>query len=62
VEHDEQKMVVLYNHLVGRSEGENTTTSSCGSPDATHVPGSLGWFIGSPLWERIADIREHVAV
>jgi hypothetical protein len=42
VEHDEHMMNVLYNHLVGRLAGENTTTSSSGSPHATRVPRCIG--------------------
>jgi hypothetical protein len=46
VEHDERIIIVLYDHLVGRSAGENTANSSCGSSHTTHIPGCIGMDLG----------------
>jgi hypothetical protein len=41
VEHDNDKIVVIDNHLNGRPRDLNTAASACGSLHATRVPGGI---------------------
>jgi hypothetical protein len=46
MEHDDHMMIVMCNHLGGRSRGEYTEDSSNGYPYATCVPGFIGMYFG----------------
>jgi hypothetical protein len=59
VEHDNDMMVLIDNHLSQRSKDLNSAGSSGGSSHPTHVPCGIGTDLGKSFWEHVYNVREH---